>query len=76
MSVIAEVWHRIAGTQPGPPAWIVGVSAVAALLVVGVDGSWRLARNAITIAHEGGHALISVLSGRRLDGIRLHADTS
>jgi hypothetical protein len=30
----------------------------------------------ITIAHEGGHALVSVLSGRRLDGIRLHADSS
>jgi len=30
----------------------------------------------ITIAHEGGHALVSVLSGRRLEGIRLHADSS
>jgi hypothetical protein len=30
----------------------------------------------ITIAHEGGHALVSVLSGRRLDGIRLHTDSS
>ena len=39
-------------------------------------GSWRLAGKVITIAHEGGHALVSVLSGRRLDGIRLHADSS
>ncbi len=38
--------------------------------------SWRLAGKVITIAHEGGHALVSVLSGRRLDGIRLHADSS
>jgi hypothetical protein len=30
----------------------------------------------ITIAHEGGHALVSLLSGRRLEGIRLHADSS
>ncbi|MGH3283769.1 MAG: M50 family metallopeptidase, partial [Streptosporangiaceae bacterium] len=30
----------------------------------------------ITIAHEGGHALVSVLSGRRLDCIRLHSDSS
>jgi len=37
---------------------------------------WRIARNAITIAHEGGHALIAVLTGRRLTGIRLHSDTS
>src|SRR5215468_8017921 len=33
-------------------------------------------RNFITIAHEGGHALAAVLTGRRLAGIRLHSDTS
>jgi hypothetical protein len=49
---------------------------VAALLVIVPHQSWRLARNAITIAHEGGHALVGVLSGRRLRGIRLHSDTS
>jgi hypothetical protein len=38
--------------------------------------TWRLARNAVTIAHEGGHALASVLSRRRLEGICLHPDTS
>ena len=37
---------------------------------------WHLTRNAITIAHEGGHALVSLLAGRRLQGIRLHSDTS
>jgi hypothetical protein len=37
---------------------------------------WRIARNAITIAHEGGHALVAILTGRRLTGIRLHSDTS
>jgi hypothetical protein len=37
---------------------------------------WRVARNVITIAHEGGHALLAVLTGRRLRGIRLHTDTS
>jgi Peptidase M50B-like len=30
----------------------------------------------VTIAHEGGHALVAVLAGRGLTGIRLHADTS
>jgi hypothetical protein len=38
--------------------------------------SWQLSRNVITIAHEGGHALVSLLSGRRLEGIRLHSDSS
>jgi Peptidase M50B-like len=48
---------------------------VALVVVLDVRG-WQLARNAITIAHEGGHALVSVLTGRRLEGIRLHSDTS
>jgi hypothetical protein len=69
-------WERLAGTQPVPPAWVVAASGAAALLIVLNAVTWRVARNAITIAHESGHALASLLSGRRLYGIRLHADTS
>ncbi|MFR9727613.1 M50 family metallopeptidase [Saccharopolyspora sp. MS10] len=39
-------------------------------------GSWLLLRNVVTIAHEGGHAVVALLSGRTLNGIRLHSDTS
>ena len=70
------LWERLTGTQPVPPVWVVAVSGLAALAVVLDVRGWHLARNAITIAHEGGHALVSVLSGRRLEGIRLHSDTS
>jgi Peptidase M50B-like len=73
---VAAWWDRLTAVQPAPPAWLVGASAVAALVIVANPGTWHLTRNVITIAHEGGHALISLLSGRRLDGIRLHADTS
>ena len=76
MSVLHTLWERISSAQPAPPAWVVGVTCLAALLVVLNTGSWRLAGKVITIAHEGGHALVSVLSGRRLEGIRLHADSS
>jgi hypothetical protein len=76
MSVLHELWSRMAGTQPVPPTWIVAVTGVVALLIVSNTRTWHLTRNAITIAHEGGHALVSLLSGRRLEGIRLHADTS
>ncbi|WP_051366407.1 M50 family metallopeptidase [Hamadaea tsunoensis] len=51
-------------------------TAVAALVVVFVPAIWRYARTMITIVHEGGHALVAVLTGRRLRGIRLHSDTS
>jgi Peptidase M50B-like len=73
---MSVLWERLSGTQAVPPAWVVVVSGLAALVVVWDVRGWHLARNAITIAHEGGHALVSVLSGRRLEGIRLHSDTS
>ena len=71
-----ELWDRVSGTQPVPPVWVIAVSGAIALLIVLSARTWHLARNSITIAHEGGHALASVLTGRRLDGIRLHSDTS
>ncbi|WP_309115311.1 M50 family metallopeptidase [Saccharothrix sp.] len=52
------------------------VPAVLALVLVASPGIWRISRNTITIAHEGGHALIALLTGRRLEGIKLNADTS
>jgi hypothetical protein len=71
-----DFWDRLFGAQPDPPALLVAVTAAIALAVVRPRPVWRIARNAITIAHEGGHALIAVLTGRRLTGIRLHSDTS
>src|ERR1700738_3739166 len=76
MNVLARLWDRVSGSQPLPPAWVIGAAGLAALVVVLNTGTWRLAGKVITIAHEGGHALVSVLSGRRLDGIRLHSDSS
>ena len=76
MNVLARLVLRVSGSQPLPPAWVVGLTGLVALIAVLNTGSWRLAGKVITIAHEGGHALVSVLSGRRLQGIRLHADSS
>jgi hypothetical protein len=55
---------------------LAAVSGLLALMIVWPRGVWRISRTAVTIAHEGGHALVAVLSGRRLSGIRLHSDTS
>ncbi len=76
LSGMSVLWERLTGTQPVPPVWVVAVAGLAALAVVLDVRLWHVTRNAITIAHEGGHALLSVLSGRRLEGIRLHSDTS
>jgi hypothetical protein len=71
-----DLLDRILHVQPAPSATIVAGTGVVALLLVSYRRSWRLVRNVITIAHEGGHAAVAVLSGRRLQGIRLHSDTS
>ncbi|MFF5174385.1 M50 family metallopeptidase [Micromonospora sp. NPDC000089] len=73
---LAGLWDRLFSAQPDPPPLLVLLTAVAALLVVATRLPWRIARNAVTIAHEGGHALVALLTGRRLHGIRLHSDTS
>lgn len=74
--LLADLRDQVLGTAPAPPALLVLATAAIALAVVTFQPSWKLARNGITIAHEGGHALVAVLAGRRLSGIRLHSDTS
>jgi hypothetical protein len=73
---VTDLWHRVWGTQPDPPRLLVVITAALALLAVAPRPFWVWTRNAITIAHEGGHALVGILVGRRLRGIRLHSDTS
>ncbi|MFD3336262.1 M50 family metallopeptidase [Streptomyces sp. NPDC058700] len=62
--------------QAAPAEWLVIATGVAALAVTVPRRLWLVARNAITIAHEGGHGLLALATGRRLEGIRLHSDTS
>jgi len=63
--------------QAQAPAVITLVAGGVALLVVLVGGTlWRRGRNVVTMVHEAGHALAAVLVGRRLQGIKLHSDTS
>ncbi|HKN97722.1 MAG TPA: M50 family metallopeptidase [Pseudonocardiaceae bacterium] len=73
---VGEVWQQVVSVQPGPPAAVTLAAAAVALLAVLLRDVWVVARNVVTIAHEGGHALVALLVGRRLTGIRLHSDTS
>src|SRR3712207_6392023 len=52
------------------------LAALTGLVAVLLPGPWRFARLLVTITHEGGHAVVAMLAGRRLRGIRLHSDTS
>ncbi|WP_309504350.1 MULTISPECIES: M50 family metallopeptidase [Nocardioides] len=51
-------------------------TGVVALLLVWAPVCWRFTRHLVTIAHEGGHGVVALLTGRSLAGIRLHSDTS
>ncbi|MCS3778544.1 M50 family metallopeptidase [Tsukamurella ocularis] len=77
---LAHAWDRVvadvADRQPAPGGTVLLGTAAAALLLVLWQPAWRRARYVVTIAHEGGHAVIAVLCGRRLSGVRLHSDTS
>lgn len=62
--------------QVPPSTQIVFVAGAIALALVLWPRLWPYTRHLVTIAHEGGHAVAAVLTGRRLAGIRLHSDTS
>src|SRR4051812_36657009 len=76
MSTLGDVWNDVIGTQPQPHWWLVALTGAAALGAVSVRSVWHVLRNVVTIAHEGGHALAALVTGRQLQGIRLHSDTS
>jgi Peptidase M50B-like len=71
-----DLWDKLFGAQPDPPLALVAGAGAVALAGVAVRRPWRVLRNAVTIAHEGGHALVALLTGRKLRSIRLHSDTS
>ncbi|ASU82367.1 hypothetical protein CDO52_05790 [Nocardiopsis gilva YIM 90087] len=73
---LGDVMREIFLVQSAPEQWIIIAAGVLALLVVLARGPWRVARNVVTIVHEGGHALVALFCGRQLSGIRLHSDTS
>jgi hypothetical protein len=76
VSTLADVWDRLVVPQPAPPSWLVLACAVLALAAVMPRRVWPITRNVVTIAHEAGHAVIALMAGRRLAGVRLHSDTS
>jgi hypothetical protein len=69
-------WDRLTTPASDPPGLVVAAAAVLALLLVAGPRTWPLVRHAVTLVHEGGHALAALLVGRRLHGVRLHGDSS
>lgn len=62
-------WTIVAGHQP--PRTLVLVTGLLAVGAVASRRVWPVSRTVVTMAHEGGHALLALLTGRRLAGVRL-----
>jgi Peptidase M50B-like len=76
MTVVSQIWHRALTTQASPSRSVVFGAGIVALVLVVSPRLWRRVRYFVTIAHEAAHGLVAVASGRRLRGVRFHADTS
>lgn len=71
-----QLFDRVTAVSPAPGAALVAAVAVVAVLLAWSPPGYRLVRHLVTLVHEAGHALVALLAGRRLSGIRLHSDTS
>lgn len=76
MDWLSDTWADITTASAVPETWVVVVTAAAVLVVLVVPVLWHVARHALTIVHEAGHAGVAVLVGRQVSGIRVHSDTS
>jgi hypothetical protein len=62
-------WTVVAGHRPSRT--LVLVTGLLAVAAVASRRVWPVSRTVVTMAHEGGHALVALLTGRRLAGVRL-----
>jgi hypothetical protein len=76
MDALGRFWAEVSTPVPDLPTELLLATAFAALVLVAAPALWQRTRHVVTIAHEGAHGLVAVVSGRRLSGIRLHSDTS
>lgn len=74
--ILSDIWDRSLTTQPSPSLTVVAVLGVLALVIVASPAGYRVIRHGVTVLHEAGHAVVALMVGRRLSGIRLHSDTS
>lgn len=71
-ALVVDRWH-VSTTVSG---WLLVSVVVMALALAVTPGVWRVTRQAATIIHEAGHAVVARLVGRKVLSIKLHTDTS
>lgn len=76
IEAVTGLWERATAIHAPLDLPLVLALAGAALLLAWTPWGYRVIRHLVTLVHEAGHALMAVIAGRRLTGIRLHSDTS
>ena len=71
-----EITERLVPAAVPAEGWWVLLALLLALAAVALPPLWRIARLAVTIVHELGHALVGILVGRRFTGFVVSADMS
>lgn len=71
-----ELWELVLGTQPDPPGAVITMTALLALLGVVHRSSWIVLNGFVTMLHEGGHALVAILTRRKITRITLDVGNS
>lgn len=79
-ATLRRLWHHaaayLAGNGHQPSLALVLGTALLALAAVASPRIWPVSRTVVTIAHEGGHALMALLAGRRVDSVRVLRSTA
>lgn len=71
-ALVVQRWQISTMVEP----WVVALAAAVALGLVAAPIIWPVTRQAATIIHEAGHAVVARVVGRRVLSIKLHTDTS
>lgn len=71
-----DAFTRAMEQTVAPSLTVVFLSALCGAVAVLTPPLWTALRNTVTLVHEIGHAVVGVMVGRRLSGIRMHQDTS
>ena len=74
-ATLRHLWHHLASSfttaNHQPSRTLVLATGLLAVAAVASRRVWPVSRTVVTMAHEGGHALVALLTGRRLAGVRL-----
>jgi len=75
-----NIWYQFTNwlgeVHPGPANSRAATAFFTGVMVAILPFTWKLTRIVATYFHESGHALATVLTGNRVQRIRLEADTS